>query len=99
MISVVLIIFLFSFIKFVVAIFVVIFFFFFYNCIVPLGIIPVKGGRRQGRQSKRWEDYFREWTGLEFGKSQRAAENSGNWRKLVAKSFVGPQRPWRLRDR
>ena len=28
----------------------------------------VKGGRRQGRQKKRWED-IREWTGLEFAKS------------------------------
>ena len=35
----------------------------------------VKGGRRQGRQRKRWEDNIREWTGLEFGKSQRAVEN------------------------
>ena len=29
----------------------------------------VKGGRRQGRQRKRWEDNTREWTGLEFGRS------------------------------
>ena len=29
----------------------------------------VKGGRRQGRQRKRWEDNIREWTGLEFVKS------------------------------
>ena len=28
----------------------------------------VKGGRRQGRQKKRWEDNIREWTGLEFAK-------------------------------
>ena len=35
----------------------------------------VNGGRRQGRQWKRWEDNIREWTGLEFGKSQRAVEN------------------------
>ena len=35
----------------------------------------VKGGRRQGRQRKRWEDNMREWTGLKFGKSQRAVEN------------------------
>ena len=35
----------------------------------------VKGGRRQGRQKKRWEDNIREWTGLEFAKSQRAVEN------------------------
>ena len=35
----------------------------------------VKGGRRQGRQKKKWEDNIREWTGLEFGKSQREVEN------------------------
>ena len=29
----------------------------------------VKGGRRQGRHKKRWEDNIREWTGLEFAKS------------------------------
>ena len=28
-----------------------------------------KGGRRQGRQRKRWEDDIRVWTGLEFAKS------------------------------
>ena len=59
----------------------------------------VKGGRRQGRQRKRFEDNIREWTGLEFTKSQRAVENREKWRKLVAKSSVVPQRPSRLRDR
>ena len=43
----------------------------------------VKGGRRQGRQRKRWEDNTRDWTGLGFDKSQRAVENKGkngeNW--------------------
>ena len=58
----------------------------------------VKGGRRQGRQKKRWEENTREWTGLEFAKSQRAVENKGKWRKLAAKSSVVPQRPSRLRD-
>ena len=51
----------------------------------------VKGGRRQGRRRKRWEDNTREWTGLEFAKSQRAVENREKWKKLVAKSFVVPQ--------
>ena len=59
----------------------------------------VKGGRRQGGQRKRWEDNIREWTGLEFARSQRAVENRGKWRKLDAKSSVVPQRPSRLRDR
>ena len=58
----------------------------------------VKGGRRQGKQRKRWEDNIREWTGLEFIKSQRAVENREKWRKLVAKSSVVPQRPSRLRN-
>ena len=58
----------------------------------------VKGGRRQGGQRKRWEDNIREWTGLEFGKSQKAVENRETWRKLVTKSSVVPQRPSRLRD-
>ena len=58
----------------------------------------MKGGRRQGRQRKRWEDNIRERTGLEFGKSQRAVENREKWRKLVAKSSVVPQGPSRLRD-
>ena len=58
----------------------------------------VKGGRRQSRQRK-WEDNIREWTDPEFVKSQRAVENRQNWRKLVMKSSVVPQRPSRLRDR
>ena len=51
----------------------------------------VKGGRRRGRQKKRREDNIREWTGLEFAKSQTAVENREKWRKLVAKSSVVPQ--------
>ena len=53
----------------------------------------VRGGRRQDRQRKRWEDNIREWRGLEFVKSQRAVENEEKWRKLNAKSSVVPQRP------
>ena len=51
----------------------------------------VKGGRRQGKQRKRWEDNIRKWTGLEFIKSQRAVENREKWRKLIVKSSVVPQ--------
>ena len=43
----------------------------------------VKGGRRQSRQRKRWEDNIREWTGLEFAKSQTAVENREKWRKRL----------------
>ena len=38
----------------------------------------MKGGRREARQRKSWEDNIREWTGVEFGKSQRAVENREN---------------------
>ena len=64
----------------------------------------VKGGRRQGRQRKRWEGNIRGWTGLEFAKSQRAVENRGKWKRLVVKSSVVSQQPplssdsWRWRN-
>ena len=48
-------------------------------------------GRRQGRQKKRWEDNIREWTSLEFAKSQEAVENREKGRKLVVKSSAVPQ--------
>ena len=59
----------------------------------------VKGGRRQGRHRKRWEDNIREWTGLQFAKAQRAVENREKWRKLVAKSSVVRHRQSRFKDR
>ena len=49
----------------------------------------VKVGRRQGRQKKRWEDNSREWTGLEFTKSQRAVDNREKWRKLCCEVICG----------
>ena len=51
----------------------------------------VQGGRREGRQRNRWEDNIREWTGLEFAKSQRAVENREKRRKLAVKSSVVPK--------
>ena len=35
----------------------------------------VKGEKRQGRQKKSLEDNIREWTNLEFAKSQMTVEN------------------------
>ena len=51
----------------------------------------VERGRRKGRQEKSWKDNIREWTGLEFAKSQRAVENREEWRELVVKSSVVPE--------
>ena len=47
----------------------------------------------------RQEEDIREWTGLEFAKSQRAVEFREKWRKLGVKSSVVYQRPSRLRNR
>ena len=59
----------------------------------------VKGGRRRGRQKKRWEDSIRELAGTEFAESKRVVENRQKWRKLIVKSSVVSQRPPRLKDR
>ena len=57
-----------------------------------------KGGRKQGRQKKRWED-IREWIGLEFAKSQSAVKNREKGKTLVLKSsVVRASTPSRLRD-
>ena len=56
----------------------------------------VRGGRRRGRQKKRLEDNFKEWTGMEFADSQKAVENRETWRELVRKSSLVPQRSLRV---
>ena len=38
-------------------------------------------GKKTRRTKEEVEDNIREWTGLEFGKSQRAVENREKWRK------------------
>ena len=53
----------------------------------------VKRGRRQGRQKKRLENNIREWTGLEFAKSQRAVENREKWRKRCEVICGAPSTP------
>ena len=58
----------------------------------------VKGARRRGRQKKRWEDNIKEWTGIGFGDSLRAAEDREGWKAIVETSSVVPRRPPRLRD-
>ena len=53
----------------------------------------VKGGRRQSRQRKRWEDNIREWTGLEFATSQRAVENRKDGRNWLQNHLSCPNDP------
>ena len=59
----------------------------------------VQGGRRRGRERKRWEDNIKEWTCLEWNIILHKAENREEWRKQVVKSTVVPQRPARLQER
>ena len=59
----------------------------------------VQGGRRRGRQKKRWEDNIPEWTGLTLGAAMRKAERREEWKELVARLSVAPNGPLRLRDR
>ena len=49
----------------------------------------VKGGRRQGRERKRREGSIREWTDLEFAKSQRAVENREKMEETGCKIICG----------
>lgn len=49
----------------------------------------VQGGRRRGRQRKRWEDNIREWTGMKLTDALRKAENRREWRKQVVKASGG----------
>ena len=58
----------------------------------------VKGVRRRGRQKTRWEDNIKEWTGMGFVDSPRAAEDRKGWKGIVATSSVVFRRPPRLRD-
>ena len=58
----------------------------------------VKGAMRRGRQKKRWEDNIKEWTGMGFGDSLRAAEDREGWKGIVVTSSLVPRRPPRFRD-
>ena len=49
----------------------------------------MKGGRRQGRQRKRWEDNIRKWTSLEFAESKRAVENRDKMENTGCKIICG----------
>ena len=48
------------------------------------------GGRKQGRQRKSWEDNVKEWTSLDFSKSQQTEVNMESRRNMVAKWSVVP---------
>ena len=53
----------------------------------------VKGRRKRGRKKKRREENIKEWTGMDFASSTRAAENRTRWRGFFANSSAVPRRP------
>ena len=58
----------------------------------------VQGGRRRGRQRKRWEDNIPEWTGLTLGAAEKPRDerSGGSW---LPSHLWCPNGPLRLRDR
>ena len=48
-----------------------------------------KRGKKTRRTKEEVGRNIREWTGLEFGKSQRAVENRGKWTKTGCKIICG----------
>ena len=42
---------------------------------------------------KRWEDNIKEWTGMDFASSTRAAGKRTKWKGIVANLSVVPRRP------
>ena len=53
----------------------------------------VRGGRRRGRQKKRWENNFSERTGLKFCNALREAENRIKWKERVIMSVARQRSP------
>ena len=56
----------------------------------------VKGQRKRDRLKKRWEDNIKEWTGMDFASSARAAENRTRWKGWLLGyfGFNGPLRQY-----
>ena len=54
--------------------------------------------KKERKTEEGWEDNIKEWTGMGFGDSLRAAEDREGWKGIVATSSVVPRRPPRLRD-
>ena len=55
----------------------------------------VRGGRKRGRQKKKWEDNIAEWTGrkhrrMDWTEAERSNQTCGRQRKLVRRSSAAP---------
>ena len=52
----------------------------------------VRGGRRRGRQRKRWEDNVKEWTGLTLHEAMKIASDRDAWKTVTVNCCVVPLR-------
>ena len=50
------------------------------------GIVP--GGRRRGRQRRRWKDNKSDWTAQKLSEMLRMTENIEEWKELVVRAYV-----------
>ena len=60
------------------------FFFFFYGGQIKLPLYKIEPGKRKRKEKERWEDNFRDWTGLDSNISQKAAKDCQRCQKIVA---------------
>ena len=58
--------------------------------IILQGTAP--GGRRRGRQRRRWGDNISDWTGVKLSETLRMTENREEWRELVGAPPVDKKR-------
>ena len=56
----------------------------------PTGHSERKKTKRQTEEEVRLEDNIKEWTGMDFASSTRAAENRSRWKGIVGNSSVVP---------
>ena len=59
----------------------------------------MKGKRKRGRQKKRLENNIKEWTGMDFASSTRAAETGQDGKRLLQIHLWCPDDLPRLWDR
>ena len=57
-------------------------------------VYMLKDNEKGGRQRKRWEYNIKKWTGLSFGRSQKAATDRAPWQDIdilsvVLQRFIG----------
>ena len=63
----------------------------------PIGISTRR--ERKRKIKKRLEVNISEWTGSKFGEDIRKAKNREEWRRVVARSSLMPQRSFTLRNK